>query len=43
MRARLNEAGGTLAISSNAHGTTVHAAIPILTDKEMRVRSANVA
>jgi signal transduction histidine kinase len=43
MRARVNEAGGTLAISSDAHGTTVHAAIPILTYKEMRVRSANVA
>ncbi|HEX3107420.1 MAG TPA: ATP-binding protein [Terriglobales bacterium] len=43
MRARLNEAGGTLAISSDAHGTTVHAAIPILTDKQTRARSANVA
>jgi signal transduction histidine kinase len=43
MRARLNEAGGRLAISSDTHGTTVQATIPIITDKEMRVRSANVA
>jgi len=43
MRARLNEAGGRLAISSDTHGTTVQATIPIIIDKEMRSRSANVA
>jgi len=43
MRARMNEAGGKLAILSDANGTTVHATIPIITDKEMRARSANVA
>ena len=43
MRARMNEAGGKLAILSDTHGTTVHATIPIITDKEMRARSTNVA
>jgi len=43
MRARLNEAGGRLAISSDTDGTTVQATIPIITDKEMRSRSAKVA
>jgi signal transduction histidine kinase len=43
MRARTNEAGGKLAISSDTHGTTIQATIPIITDKEMRARSAKVA
>jgi signal transduction histidine kinase len=43
MRARTNEAGGKLVISSDTHGTTIQATIPIITDKEMRARSAKVA
>jgi signal transduction histidine kinase len=43
MRARMNEAGGKLAISSDTNGTTVHATIPIRIEKEVRIRSANVA
>ena len=43
MRARLNEAGGRLTISSDVDGTTVQATIPIITAQEMRSRSANVA
>jgi len=43
MRARMSESGGTLAISSDTNGTMVQATIPIIRDKDISTRSANVA